>query len=449
MKEQSVKCYKCYCARLDKFLYINSFHEADEVIRLIMCDARSIYNNRNSYIDFVVKVCVQEYPDVVQPHISSLMHMNKYTEINKLKEALYSICIGVNPDLSIDKHCLLIQKTIVDVYNKVQKVKTAKPSHEDDPEQILDLEKKLKQRLVGQDEAVIKLSQALKRAAAGLKHHHKPIASFMFLGNTGTGKTEMAKVLSLKHFGSESNLIRIDCSEFGASHEYSKLIGSPPGYVAHSQGSFLAKAMKDKPNCVLLFDEIEKANESIHKLILQILDEGKLRDASGKLIFFNKAIIIMTSNVGSHELMKYQGRIGFDKNNNEAGVDSICHSALRKKFRPEFINRINEIVVFKSLDHESLLKIFNILFGEYILLLMDQNIDIRVYGSVGEFIVERSSCEIYGARELQRNIETHIINPLADMIVKKFVYPGDEIEIIYDNKKIFFEVKKCEERMKD
>jgi len=446
MKEQIIKVYERYCARLDKFLYIQSFHEAEEIFKAILGDASGIYNNRNSYIDFVAKICIQEYSQEVQPHVDVLIHKQKYAEIGKLKEALYSICIEVNPGMLIDKHCRLMQRAIVTMRQETEHKKTGSLKYGDESEQILDLEKRLKQRLIGQDDAVFKLVQALKRYVAGLKPLYKPIASFMFLGNTGTGKTEMAKTLSLKYFGSESNLVRIDCSEFIASHEYAKLVGSPPGYVGYSQGSFLSKAMKEKPNCVLLFDEIEKANESVHKLILQILDEGKLRDGRGQEIIFNKAIIIMTSNLGSQELMKYQSRIGFNKNNDEVGVESICLSALQKKFSPEFINRINEIIIFKSLSRESLLQIFDVLFDEYELFLMDQNIDVVMHDSAAEFVVDQSSCELYGARELQRVMDRYIINPLADMIVKGKIFPGDEVEIFCKNEKIAFKAPKCENK---
>jgi len=447
MEEQVIKVYKCYCQRIDLFLYIQSFHEAEDVFKMILRNADGVYNNRSSYMDFVVKICVQEYLKIIQPRIDDLMHRNKYAEIGKLKEALYRLCIGVNPEMAIDKHCFLMQKAVIAIRQKKAAETKAKMCDNNDLEQILDLERKLKQRLIGQDDAIVKVVHALKRASAGLKYPHKPIATFMFLGNTGIGKTEMAKTLSLKYFGSESHLITINCSEFEAKHEYAKLIGSPPGFVGYNEGSFLAKAIKDKPKCVLLFDEIEKANASVHKLILRILDEGKLRDGKGEMIIFNQAIIIMTSNVSSHELARYQDRIGFYKSNDEVGIESICRSALQKKFQPEFINRINEIVVFKPLKKEFLLKIFNILFGEYILFLMEKNIDVLVSDEVAEFIVDHSSCELYGARELQRSIDSYILDPLADMIVGGKIFSGDEVQIACQNEKIIFEIEKCEERI--
>ena len=447
MKKQIMRVHKCHCARMDKHLYIYSFREAMRMFDAIAISAKGVYHNRSSYMDFVAKNCIQDYDKDVQPYVVSLIHKNKYTEIAKLKENLYALCVGLSPAIAIEKYHPKVETAVLNIRQNGQGKKSVIYKPKDDSEQILDLEMKLKQHLIGQDDAVVKIVQALTRSVAGLKHPHKPIASFMFLGNTGIGKTEMAKILSLKHFGSESNLVRIDCSEFEAKHAYSKLIGAPPGYLGYDEEPFLSKALREKPNCVLLFDEIEKANESMHKLILQVLDEGKINDGRGKEVIFNKAIIIMTSNVGSYELMKYQGRIGFDKKNDEVGIGSICLSALQKKFSPEFINRISEIVVFKPLERESLLRIFDVLLDEYVSFLAKKNIDVAVHNSAAEFIVDQSSYKQYGARELQRVMERHIINPLADMIVNKKVFPGDEVEIFCQDEKIAFEIQKCEDRM--
>ncbi|MBF0746388.1 ATP-dependent Clp protease ATP-binding subunit [Gemella sp. 19428wG2_WT2a] len=309
-------------------------------------------------------------------------------------------------------------------------------------EKLLNLEEILHKRVVGQDAAVIALAKSVRRARSGFKSENKPIGSFIFLGPTGVGKTELAKSLSEALFASEDNMIRIDMSEFMEAHSISRLIGAPPGYVGYGEAGQLSEAVRQKPYSVVLFDEIEKAHPSIFNILLQVLDDGRLTDSNGRLIDFRNTIIIMTSNVGVSELndRKFVGFAGSDSIKNDyENIQKTMMEALKKQYRPEFLNRIDDIVVFKSLEKEDLEKISLLMIDTLSSKLKDRNIEIKLTKKALDKIIEDGSIKEYGARPLRRSLQKNIEDLLSEELLKN---PDLSGLINIDYKKDEFVVKK-------
>ena len=313
---------------------------------------------------------------------------------------------------------------------------------ETESEQLLKLEEILHQRVIGQDEAVTSLAKAVRRARSGFKAENRPIGSFIFLGPTGVGKTELAKSLSEALFSSEDNMIRIDMSEYMESHSISRLIGAPPGYVGYEDAGQLSEKVRQKPYSVVLFDEIEKAHPSIFNILLQVLDDGRLTDAAGRTVDFKNTIIIMTSNVGVSEL-KDQKFVGFGGSesikNDYKNVQNTMMEALKKQYRPEFLNRIDDIIVFKTLEKEELEQISELLIAGLSKRLVDKNITIKLTKKAMSKIVEDGSIKEYGARPLKRSIQKNIEDLLSEELLKNPDITG-VINIDYKNDK--FMIKK-------
>ena len=294
-------------------------------------------------------------------------------------------------------------------------------------EKILKLESYIEKRVVGQENAVEKVAEAIKRSRAGLTEGEKPIASFLFLGPTGVGKTELAKALTELLFEDEKNLIRIDMSEYMEKHSVSKLIGSPPGYVGHETGGFLTESVKRKPYSVVLFDEIEKAHPDVFNILLQVLDDGRLTDGQGNLIDFKNSIIILTSNIGSNIIL--------DEEDDEI-IEEKIDSLLFQHFRPEFLNRLDDMIIFNKLDDKAIEKIFDIHIGKLNRLLEKQNLKVELEDGVAKFLIEEYGYIQFGARPIKRLIEKEIKRELADIIlsgkikdkrVVKFYIKDDEL----------------------
>ena len=313
---------------------------------------------------------------------------------------------------------------------------------ETESERLLKLEEILHERVIGQDEAVTSLAKAVRRARSGFKAENRPIGSFIFLGPTGVGKTELAKSLSEALFSSEDNMIRIDMSEYMEPHSISRLVGAPPWYVGYEEAGQLSEQVRQKPYSVVLFDEIEKAHPSIFNILLQVLDDGRLTDASGRTIDFKNTIIIMTSNVGVSEL-KDQKFVGFGGSesikNDYKNVQNTMMEALKKQYRPEFLNRIDDIIVFKTLEKEELEKISELLIKGLSKRLEDRNITIKLTKKAMAKIVEDGSIKEYGARPLKRSIQKNIEDLLSEELLRNPELSGI-INIDYKNDK--FVVKK-------
>jgi len=298
---------------------------------------------------------------------------------------------------------------------------------ESEAEKLLKAEEILSQRVVGQEEAISAVSNALRRARAGLNDENRPIASFMFLGPTGVGKTELAKALAEFMFNDEKAMIRIDMSEYMEPHSVAKLIGSPPGYVGYEEGGQLTEAVKHRPYSLILFDEVEKAHPEVFNILLQILDDGRLTDNKGTTVSFKNTIIIMTSNIGTHYFRKI-GSLGFTTQVGEFdNLREKIMSSLKEFFKPEFLNRIDDIIIFKPLSKEALTKIVDLQLNRVKKRLEEKNIFVEFSDKVKELLIEKGFDEVYGARPLQRAIQKYILNPLAEKIIAQKLKTGQKL----------------------
>lgn len=300
---------------------------------------------------------------------------------------------------------------------------------EEEVEKLLRLEDKIHEKVVGQDEAVRAVAEAVRRGRAGLKHPSRPIASFIFLGPTGVGKTYLAKVLATILFGDENAMIRIDMSEYMEKHTVSRLVGAPPGYVGYEEGGQLTEAIRRRPYSVILLDEIEKAHPDVFNLLLQILEDGRLTDAKGKTVDFKNTILIATSNIGSH-LIQERGA---------EGSKEELMNLVKQTFRPEFLNRIDEIIIFETLSLEQIKQIVDLMLSETRQLLSGQDIDLKVSEEVKEKIAQEGFDPTYGARPLRRLIQKEIENPLSTKILEGKFKKGDLVEVNFKDGSFVFE----------
>ncbi len=302
---------------------------------------------------------------------------------------------------------------------------------ESESEKLLHMEDTLHTRLIGQDEAVKAVSRAIRRARVGLKNPNRPIASFIFSGPTGVGKTELTKALAAYFFGSEDSMIRLDMSEFMERHTVSKLIGSPPGYVGYNEGGQLTEAVRRKPYTVVLFDEIEKAHPDVFNMLLQILEDGRLTDAKGRTVDFKNTLLIMTSNIGSKVIEKGGGGLGFEFSNEDVAesqynrIRSLVNEELKNYFRPEFLNRLDEIIVFRQLVKEEVKQIADIMLNDIFKRLTEQGITLEVTERFKDRLVDEGFNPSYGARPLRRAIMRLLEDSLAEEILSARVKDGD------------------------
>jgi ATP-dependent Clp protease ATP-binding subunit ClpC len=302
---------------------------------------------------------------------------------------------------------------------------------ETESEKLLHMEDTLHQRLIGQDEAVKAVSRAIRRARVGLKNPNRPIASFIFSGPTGVGKTELTKSLAAYFFGSEDAMIRLDMSEYMERHTVSKLIGSPPGYVGYNEGGQLTEAVRRRPYTVVLFDEIEKAHPDVFNMLLQILEDGRLTDAKGRTVDFKNTLLIMTSNIGSKVIEKGGGGLGFEFSEADASesqynrIRSLVNEELKQYFRPEFLNRVDEIIVFRQLKKEEIKEIADIMLREVFGRLKEQGITLEVTERFKDRLVEEGYNQAYGARPLRRAIMRLLEDSLAEEILSARIKNGD------------------------
>lgn len=312
---------------------------------------------------------------------------------------------------------------------------------QEETERLLRMEDELKKRVIGQEEAVKVISKSIRRARAGLKDAKRPIGSFIFLGPSGVGKTELGKRLAEFLFGDVDAMIRIDMSEYLEQHTISRLVGSPPGYVGFGEGGQLTEPVRRRPHSVVLFDEIEKAHPNVMNILLQILDEGKVTDAQGRAIDFKNTVIIMTSNVGA-DLIRKQTAIGFvtrdDANASYEKMKETVVEQMNKEFRPEFLNRVDEKVVFRPLSKEDLVSIVDIMIGDINKRLEEKGLSIKVTKKVKEFLVDKGYDPRLGARPLRRSIQEYIEDPLSEEVLKgRFGY-GSKISLKVEKDKIVF-----------
>ena len=316
---------------------------------------------------------------------------------------------------------------------------------EGETRRLAQLEKELHKRVIGQEEAVHAVSQAVKRGRVGLKDPNRPIGSFLFLGPTGVGKTELSKALAQAVFGSEQAMIRVDMSEYMEKHSVSKLIGSPPGYVGYDEGGQLSEKVRRNPYSVILFDEIEKAHPDVFNILLQVLDDGHITDAHGRKVDFKQTIIIMTSNAGAQAIVEPK-QLGFistkDEKKDYEKMKSVVMEEVRRLFKPEFLNRIDEIMVFHTLNKEEIRKIVTLLLKSLEERCMEQmDIRLNVTNSAVDYLAEAGFDAKYGARPLRRAIQSKIEDRLANELLEGKIKRGDQVQVQYRNKEIRFIVK--------
>ena len=314
---------------------------------------------------------------------------------------------------------------------------------------MIHMEENLHKKVIGQSDAVSAVCKVIKRSRAGVSSANKPIGSFMFIGPTGVGKSHLVKYLTDQYFGSEDNLIRIDMSEYQQSFNVSRLIGSPPGYVGHDSGGQLTEAVRRRPYSVVLFDEVEKAHPDIFNTLLQVLDEGRLTDSLGRTVDFTNTVIVMTSNIGAKKAADFGGGIGFDlseKAGNAAEssrIETIIRKELKNKFAPEFLNRLDDIVLFNHLEEEDILKIVDIEIGAVIDRLAAQGYRIRVNKASKLFLMTEGYDRAYGARPMKRAIQNHVEDLLADAIINKKITKdtGTIYQIVHNKKNEILTIK--------
>ena len=318
---------------------------------------------------------------------------------------------------------------------------------EEEAKKLLRMEEELHKRIIGQDEAIISISKAIRRARAGMKSPKRPIGSFIFLGPTGVGKTELARTLAEFLFGDENALISLDMSEYMEKFAVSRLVGAPPGYVGYEEGGQLTEKVRRKPYSVVLLDEIEKAHPDVFNILLQIFEDGRLTDSQGRVVDFKNTVIIMTSNVGA-TLIKKGSTLGFRATNEPEEISykdikNRVMGELNKTFRPEFLNRIDEVIVFKSLTREEIKKIATlILNNEVKILLEEQNIDLETTEEAKELLAKKGYDPNFGARPLRRTIERFIENPISEKLLAGEFKEGDCVQITISGGKIIFSKKK-------
>jgi ATP-dependent Clp protease ATP-binding subunit ClpB len=295
---------------------------------------------------------------------------------------------------------------------------------EGEREKLLRLADVLHERVVGQDEAVDLVSDAILRARAGIKDPSKPIGSFIFLGPTGVGKTELAKALAESLFDDEDNIIRIDMSEYMEKHTVSRLLGAPPGYVGYDEGGQLTEAVRRRPYSVILFDEIEKAHPDVFNVLLQILDDGRVTDSHGHTVDFKNTVIIMTSNIGSDYLLENESETEIPWE-----IKQQVEGAMRLKFRPEFLNRLDEIILFTPLSHTQIREIVKLLIKDLEKRLIDRHISLNYDETVLDYLVEKGYDRVYGARPLKRYIQRNLETALAKAIISGEVVENSAVNI--------------------
>jgi ATP-dependent Clp protease ATP-binding subunit ClpC len=326
---------------------------------------------------------------------------------------------------------------VYDVVSTMTKIPVNKMSI-DDTKALVDLDKTLQQKVVGQDEAVLKIVKSIRRNRLGIKDPNRPIGSFIFLGSTGVGKTHLAKQLAKEIFGTEDSLIRVDMSEYQEKHTISKLVGAPPGYVGYDEGGQLTEQVKNKPYSVILFDEVEKAHKDIFSVLLQIMDDGHVTDSLGRKINFRNTMIIMTSNLGVKKLQDFGTGIGFgsSKYSNDEKKKEVLMKEMKNFFSPEFLNRIDDIITFNSLNNEDIKKIAEIEVKKLFSRLTDMNYKINYDPSVIDFISKVGYDDTYGARPLKRAIQDKIEDLISEEVLKGNIKENTNYKVIADGEEV-------------
>ena len=383
-------------------------------------------------------VKVQKLREDIEKVNSQIEQAERNYELNKAAELKYGKLPELQKQLKIEEEKAEKEKSADDnlLRNKVTEDEIAKIISrwtgipvakliEGEREKLLHLSEILHKRVIGQDEAVEKVSEAIIRSRAGIGDPKKPIGSFLFLGPTGVGKTELAKALAESLFDDEHNIVRIDMTEYMEKYSVSRLIGAPPGYVGYEEGGQLTEAVRRKPYSVVLFDEIEKAHPDVFNILLQVLDDGRITDSQGRTVDFKNTIIILTSNLGSEYILEGIGANGEISEEAKNKVNSL----LKKSFRPEFLNRLDEIIFYKPLRKDEISKILELLIQDLEKRLEDKHINLELTKSAKDYLIDNGYDEIYGARPLKRFVQKKLETLIAKKILSQEILPNTTVAI--------------------
>lgn len=382
--------------------------------------------SRREYRRLVVENCVIAVEEEVLPKVHSVYPEDTIAA----EDLLYQICVDVNPNLEIHSVALPADGAQEESENEAMECFKKRAGL---------LKDAVLKELIGQDEAVHKICRSVRKAASGIGDPERPVGSFLLVGRTGTGKTELAKSIARNLYES-NNLVRIDCSEFALPHETAKLIGAPPGYVGHNDGGTLTEALMRDPHAVVLFDEIEKGHEKLHNMLLQILDDGRLTDSKGNTVSFTKALVLMTSNVGTADYAEATNRLGFGRNGGLeiCDFDSITSDALRRNFKPELMNRLDGVLTFRSLSPEDCTTIAGLQFQMLQQRMNNAGIRLKWSKRLAEAVAEAGYCEEYGAREVRRALARLVEEPLSNAILDGKFSAGQKVTAGWRGGKVTF-----------
>ncbi len=426
-----------FSSLVDEFVRIRIFEkkEVEELLRMREAPTRRAYQQ------LVITACVVDYNEVRKTETSE----DQIADSERLEDHFFALSVEVNPRLALD------QVTIpMDTEEKGADLHllSAEPAGEEtSPFENLakiarNLESEIKKRVIGQEEAISSVAKSIQKAVIGLRDPARPIGTFLFVGQTGVGKTELAKALTTCLFEDTSKLVRIDCSEYSLPHEYAKLIGAPPGYIGFGEGGYLTDKTRNNEPCVVLFDEVEKAHSKVHNLLLQILDEGWLTDSKGDQISFKDALIILTSNVGVDKLQRYRNHMGFDTAIRKPPSSEVTREAtlasLKEEFRPEFINRLDEVVVFNSLTRADCHKITGNLLEGITDRAKHSGLNLVFTRRARDFLVKEGFSHEYGARELKRTLRELVEDPLTDRVLNGSTGQGSRVCVDVKRRQIVF-----------
>jgi ATP-dependent Clp protease ATP-binding subunit ClpC len=409
------------------------FEPADTFVQILVCDAGALEVevkpglNRAAYRRMVVTSCMPDFKSELESKMERLLPDDPLL----CEDLLYQLCVEVNP--SLDIHTVRLRgeprreesEPEPQAKNSAAPVLTDEQFHSTLRRRVQDLGQRLGRRVIGQERAIECLVRAVEKSAAGLQAQGRPLGAFLFVGRTGTGKTELARSLAHEVFCGDKHkgLVRIDCSEFALAHEYSKLIGAPPGYVGHEDGGQLTEAVLKHPETVVLFDEIEKAHPRMHNLLLSILEDGILTDNKGRHVSFERAIVVMTSNAGASEMVAARRTVGFEREPTvkKEQLHEIATSALERQFSPEFLGRIDETIVFSDLDPKCAQAIAQRQLTDLAGRARKRGLRVAFTPAVAKWIVTRGFSADYGARELRKVIQREIEGPLSKLLIESSV----------------------------
>jgi ATP-dependent Clp protease ATP-binding subunit ClpC len=392
----------------------------------------------------VIEELKKEIEKIKESKLQVVKNQN-YEQAAKLRDEEKKLLVKLDTektDWSEKQKNNLIPINVDDVYNIVSEITGIPISKLDsnETEKLIKLEEKLSSKIIGQNDAISIISKSIRRNRVGIKDNNRPIGSFIFLGSTGVGKTYLAKTIAEVVFGDPNKMIRVDMSEFMEKHNVSRLIGSPPGYIGHDEGGQLTEKIKNNPFSVILFDEIEKAHKDVYNILLQIMDEGHLTDSFGRKVNFTNTIIIMTSNVGAKKVSDFGNGLGFVTSSSELQKDevkkSIVKQSLKQQFTPEFLNRIDDIILFNSLNNDDIKNIIDIELNKLVKRLSEKNYTISFDKSVNDQIINLNTMEEYGARPIRRIIQNLCEDFLSDEILKGNIKENLPINLKFEENKI-------------